>query len=135
MFRRKKHDAPGQPEAELRCSFCDKGPHQVRKLIAGPVAYICDQCVAVCVDIIAEDARAQAGLSEAGKPSEPGQRVRVSEPRWSSPLRCSLCRMPVVVEEALSLEGRGVLCLACIADVQAAAAARGDGDERTGGER
>ena len=135
MFGRRKHDDPSRTDRELRCSFCDKGPNEVRKLIAGPVAYICEECVAVCVDIITDDARAQSGPSQApGEPSDPRHRIRVGEPRWSSRLRCSLCRMPVVVEEALSLEGRGLLCLACVADVQAAAADREQSGEPPEGE-
>ena len=39
----------------LRCSFCNKEQASVRKLIAGPTVYICDECVEVCNDIIAED--------------------------------------------------------------------------------
>ena len=39
----------------LRCSFCNKSQREVRKLIAGPNVYICDECVDICLDIIAED--------------------------------------------------------------------------------
>ena len=39
----------------LVCSFCGKTQREVRKLIAGPTVYICDECVGLCVDIIAED--------------------------------------------------------------------------------
>ena len=39
----------------LRCSFCNKSQDQVRKLIAGPGAYICDECVGICSDIIDEE--------------------------------------------------------------------------------
>jgi ATP-dependent Clp protease ATP-binding subunit ClpX len=46
----------------LRCSFCGKSQHEVRKLIAGPTVYICNECVEVCLDIIAED-RAQEAKS------------------------------------------------------------------------
>jgi lipid II:glycine glycyltransferase (peptidoglycan interpeptide bridge formation enzyme) len=42
---------------ELRCSFCGKGQNEVRKVVAGPSAYICDECVDLCVGIISEDAR------------------------------------------------------------------------------
>lgn len=42
-------------EANLRCSFCGKNRDQVRKLIAGPTVYICDECVALCNEIISED--------------------------------------------------------------------------------
>jgi len=41
----------------LRCSFCNKDQNDVRKLIAGPTVYICDECVEVCNDIIADDNR------------------------------------------------------------------------------
>ncbi|MGN0672085.1 MAG: ClpX C4-type zinc finger protein, partial [Anaerovoracaceae bacterium] len=39
---------------QLRCSFCGKPQGQVRRLIAGPDVYICDECVSLCQDIIAE---------------------------------------------------------------------------------
>ena len=41
----------------LRCSFCNKDQNDVRKLIAGPTVFICDECVEVCNDIIADDTR------------------------------------------------------------------------------
>jgi ATP-dependent Clp protease ATP-binding subunit ClpX len=40
---------------ELRCSFCNKSQREVKKLIAGPTVFICDECVDICLDIIAED--------------------------------------------------------------------------------
>ncbi len=48
----------------LSCSFCGKGPREVRKLIAGPTVYICDECIRLCNDIIAEE-----GEREEGKPA------------------------------------------------------------------
>src|SRR5215468_10022721 len=39
----------------LSCSFCGKGQREVRKLIAGPTVYICDECIKLCNDIIAEE--------------------------------------------------------------------------------
>ncbi|HNA31234.1 MAG TPA: ClpX C4-type zinc finger protein, partial [Thiobacillaceae bacterium] len=39
----------------LYCSFCGKSQHEVRKLIAGPSVFICDECVDLCIDIIRED--------------------------------------------------------------------------------
>ena len=47
---RKKSDTDG-----LKCSFCNKSQRDVRKLIAGPTVYICDECVDICLDIIAEE--------------------------------------------------------------------------------
>ena len=49
MARQSKSDA------NLRCSFCGKSRDQVRKLIAGPTVYICDECVGLCNEIISED--------------------------------------------------------------------------------
>ncbi len=48
----------------LYCSFCGKGQEDVRKLIAGPTAYICDECITLCNDIIAEEATPAEGLAE-----------------------------------------------------------------------
>jgi ATP-dependent Clp protease ATP-binding subunit ClpX len=47
----------------LYCSFCGKSQHEVRKLIAGPSVYICDECVELCNDIIREELE-EAGVSE-----------------------------------------------------------------------
>ena len=58
----------------LRCSFCNKDQHDVRKLIAGPTVFICDECVDVCNDIIADDNRFEGkvpgGRSALPVPSE-----------------------------------------------------------------
>ena len=42
-------------DEKLRCSFCNKTQDQVRKLIAGPDVYICDECVGICADIIEDE--------------------------------------------------------------------------------
>ena len=47
----------------LRCSFCNKDQNDVRKLIAGPTVFICDECVEVCNDIIADDSRFESQSS------------------------------------------------------------------------
>jgi len=52
----------------LRCSFCGKSQHEVKKLIAGPTVYICNECVEVCLDIIREDHLEQQGYSRAELP-------------------------------------------------------------------
>ena len=41
--------------SSLRCSFCSKSQSEVRKLIAGPNVYICDECIEICTDIISEE--------------------------------------------------------------------------------
>jgi ATP-dependent Clp protease ATP-binding subunit ClpX len=59
-----------KPEV-LRCSFCGKTQDEVKKLIAGPGVYICDECIRLCDEIIAEDDRENLGtLAEAPKPEE-----------------------------------------------------------------
>jgi ATP-dependent Clp protease ATP-binding subunit ClpX len=52
----------------LRCSFCNKSQREVRKLIAGPNVYICDECVDICLDIIAEDRAREARESRRSLP-------------------------------------------------------------------
>ena len=41
----------------LFCSFCGKSQHEVKKLIAGPTVFICDECVELCMDIIKEEVK------------------------------------------------------------------------------
>jgi ATP-dependent Clp protease ATP-binding subunit ClpX len=53
----------------LRCSFCNKDQNDVRKLIAGPTVFICDECVDVCNDIIADDRRSEGRTSRVGLPT------------------------------------------------------------------
>ena len=65
----------------LRCSFCNKDQNDVRKLIAGPTVFICDECVEVCNDIIADDNRfenrgARSSLPDAAGNQEVPRRVR-----------------------------------------------------------
>ncbi len=54
----------------LRCSFCEKTQEQVRKLIAGPTAYICDECIELCYDIVRQnDITSPGSLSSGSVPS------------------------------------------------------------------
>ena len=64
---RKKTDGEG-----LKCSFCNKSQRDVRKLIAGPTVYICDECVDICLDIIAEERESEEaeGKLRLPKPTE-----------------------------------------------------------------
>ena len=52
----------------LRCSFCNKDQNDVRKLIAGPTVFICDECVDVCNDIIADDRRVEGRAYKSALP-------------------------------------------------------------------
>src|SRR5881398_3924449 len=53
----------------LRCSFCNKDQNDVRKLIAGPTVFICDECVEVCNDIIADDNRFENRATRSSLPT------------------------------------------------------------------
>jgi len=55
----------------LRCSFCNKDQNDVRKLIAGPTVFICDECVEVCNDIIADDNRHEPKAPRSMLPTPP----------------------------------------------------------------
>ncbi|MCG8324576.1 MAG: ATP-dependent Clp protease ATP-binding subunit ClpX, partial [Thiotrichales bacterium] len=50
-----KQGKGGEGDRLLYCSFCGKSQHEVRKLIAGPSVFICDECVELCNDIIREE--------------------------------------------------------------------------------
>jgi ATP-dependent Clp protease ATP-binding subunit ClpX len=53
----------------LYCSFCGKSQHEVRKLIAGPTVFICDECVELCMDIIKEESKSHVSKNEEGVPT------------------------------------------------------------------
>jgi len=53
----------------LYCSFCGKSQHEVRKLIAGPTVFICDECVELCMDIIREETKSSSLKSADGVPT------------------------------------------------------------------
>ena len=57
--------------ANLSCSFCGKNQREVRKLIAGPTVYICDECIELCNDIIAEEYGQDDSPTEASKVKKP----------------------------------------------------------------
>jgi ATP-dependent Clp protease ATP-binding subunit ClpX len=59
----------GDSKNTLYCSFCGKSQHEVRKLIAGPTVFICDECVELCMDIIREETKTAGLKSTDGVPS------------------------------------------------------------------
>ncbi len=67
-------------EDALRCSFCNKSQREVKKLIAGPAVFICDECVDICLDIIAEDKLNEQHVrhrpAQAAGDQEPARSVR-----------------------------------------------------------
>jgi ATP-dependent Clp protease ATP-binding subunit ClpX len=64
-----KGTAGGESKNTLYCSFCGKSQHEVRKLIAGPTVFICDECVELCMDIIREEHKSSLVKSKEGVPS------------------------------------------------------------------
>jgi ATP-dependent Clp protease ATP-binding subunit ClpX len=59
----------GEHHVNLSCSFCGKSQREVRKLIAGPTVYICDECIKLCNDIIAEEAEKDDGKPAVSLPT------------------------------------------------------------------
>jgi len=59
----------GESKNTLYCSFCGKSQHEVRKLIAGPTVFICDECVELCMDIIREEAKSSKLTTTEGVPA------------------------------------------------------------------
>jgi len=62
-----KQGKGGDGDRLLYCSFCGKSQHEVRKLIAGPSVFICDECVELCNDIIREEIQEKAGAAKGSK--------------------------------------------------------------------
>jgi ATP-dependent protease Clp ATPase subunit len=78
----------------LRCSFCGKSEKDVRKLVAGPAAHICEECVDLCIDLLGEE------LSK-------------------KPQSCSLCGVTKDMELMARIPGRGCICRTCLDEVEA----------------
>jgi ATP-dependent Clp protease ATP-binding subunit ClpX len=64
-----KNTSGADSKNTLYCSFCGKSQHEVRKLIAGPTVFICDECVELCMDIIREEHKTSLVKSKEGVPS------------------------------------------------------------------
>ncbi|MEQ8898388.1 MAG: ATP-dependent Clp protease ATP-binding subunit ClpX, partial [Roseovarius sp.] len=63
------NNSNGDSKNTLYCSFCGKSQHEVRKLIAGPTVFICDECVELCMDIIREETKSAGLKSSEGVPT------------------------------------------------------------------
>jgi ATP-dependent Clp protease ATP-binding subunit ClpX len=63
------NNSGGDSKNTLYCSFCGKSQHEVRKLIAGPTVFICDECVELCMDIIREETKTAGLKSGEGVPT------------------------------------------------------------------
>jgi hypothetical protein len=117
MFNKRKDNRGSDAERPLDsrrellyCSFCKKASADVAKLIAGPGVQICDECVEVCVEIIAGDANRLSPSPDTVEPRR-AQAMRAALPQNTT--ACSLCGKPALSNEVLSIPERGVLCGDC----------------------
>ena len=115
FWKKQRQDA----EKVLRCSFCHKAQEDVRKLIAGPSVFICDECLEVCNDIVADDPQLSPG-PDVRNGLEPRQfpELPVSGPA----VPCALCRLPTPTDDGVLIPNRGVLCPGCIGEIEATVA-------------
>jgi ribosomal protein L37AE/L43A len=109
MFFRKKPPPLDPPAGRFSCSFCNKSQRYVRKLIAGPNVWICDECVDICVGIVHEAKKETPVLTH-------GANLVSSN--------CALCGLPLPIEQALCVANRGALCPGCVGEIQASLAER-----------
>ena len=94
---------------EVHCSFCDKSQRHVRRMIAGPKANICDECVDICLSVINDPPAGEASL-----PDE----------ELGPVTNCALCHLPASARTMLAVERGGALCGGCAGLIEAALAAR-----------
>ncbi len=121
MFSTKRPKRQQEDSGEvLRCSFCNKNQHDVRKLIAGPNVFICDECVELCVDLIAQDVNLEGsgGAVETGRERQP----TAADSSAPTTVPCALCRTPTPPGDLLPIRDRGALCPGCVGEIEAAAA-------------
>jgi hypothetical protein len=102
------------PSGILCCSFCNKHQNDVQKLIAGPTAFICDECVGVCIGIIGTEAPVQRKPSEHEKEPEPSP---VPEPPPT--VSCSVCGLAMPAGQELLILRSGIMCAGCVGEVVA----------------
>jgi hypothetical protein len=110
---RRAGDGRGHGKAPLRCSFCAKSQGEVRKLIAGPKVYICDECIQLCVDIMAEEWE-----EEVRRTAEESRDN--TNPQAMGAAVCALCDVPTSMGLLVEIPARGFLCFACLDAIRAA---------------
>ena len=84
------------------CSYCGKSQRQVRKLIAGPTVYICDECIKLCNDLLAEP------IDPAITPAAPGSRAERSK------ISCSFCGKNLVEVRRMISSPSAYICNECV---------------------
>jgi hypothetical protein len=102
----------GDQAGDRRCSFCGAAERNVRRLIAGPIVFICDECVGRCVDIIADERVAADAIVRL----PPASREKPADGLW-----CTLCGKDADPSQALLIENRALVCGPCVSAVALAA--------------
>ncbi len=100
-------EPPEGTATKVRCSFCGKSQDEIRKLIAGPNVYICDECIDLSNETLEREV-------ESVSPRDAATPV-------SSIASCALCRLPKDVAELRMIGEKGVLCGECVDMVQSVA--------------
>src|SRR5687768_9444077 len=90
---------------DLHCSFCNKSQRDVLKLVAGPSVNICNECIAICSAVVAED-----GKAEVAKALARGDAVS-----------CLLCQETKTSHQSLHVPNRGAICFVCVSMIKVAA--------------
>ena len=101
----------------LACSFCGKDQNEVAKLVAGPTIYICNECVDLCNDIIAEEVEHE---SDAAKNSAAGKKQTNRE------RLCGVCMEPRDTDELIFLPHAAYMCAGCLEEIQLVRDKHGD---------
>src|SRR5438093_680596 len=107
--------ADAASSAAVQCSFCGKNQDEVRKLIAGPYVYICDECIDLCNEILEQECEAEGG---AGDPPMQSESLTAAS-------ACVLCRLPKSIEELVPLPELGFICRTCVDTIRIAADQQG----------
>ncbi len=96
------------PKDVMRCSFCNKSQFEIRRMVAGPHAIICDECVQVCVEILGQNPSPQPAPDSVGALT------------WPNEVHCSLCRKEVPDEQVVPVRGCGLICGSCLGKIRGA---------------
>ena len=91
---------------EANCSFCGKGQHEVRKLIAGHSVHICEECVDLCDEILTKESVSEAEVAAKSASTTPAQRL------------CGICMEPRETDELVFLPHAAYLCAGCLEEIQ-----------------
>jgi hypothetical protein len=97
-----------EKDKEASCSFCGKGQNEVRKLIAGPSVHICDHCVRLCNDIVAEELHSD----------HPGINTKASKAKSKEDRLCGICMEPRETDELIFLPHAAYMCAGCLEELQ-----------------